>query len=384
MNKTIEFELSKFPTVPNGLRSHPSVNSANTNFVVDLSRLYHHYYTDFWGVKPISPDHTNFEYLRFLDNCSDFRFLEERVSTSEGQKRTVSSFIGQAFCRYFLYEFCGVTYFAHMDKILNKQTHPAFDGLRIMRIMNGDVPDYLCAKSVSHPLICEAKGRFSNISFISTEFNDWRDQFKRIEVLDKHGVKKKVKGFIVATKFTTDKNRSSNKSKLFAEDPETEGENLLEDERGLGRGCLSIHYSRLVSKLGLNLLGSSLEEGFVVPQELQYTLPIWQCNYPPLEGERFVGGFISDAEPSFHQMPNGHAIFYPNIFKLGVPFPSFYGLRANTFRTLRKVCLGNWNLLSEIQELADTEYRPSNLSWLRDGSISGALDFFEFIGTETF
>lgn len=385
MNKTIKFELNRFPTIPHNLRSNPSTNTAASEFSVDLSRLYHHYYTDTWGVSPINPDHTNFEYLRFLHNSNDFRFLEARVSTSEANKRMISFKLGQAFFRYFLYEFCGITYYANMDKVLNKPLHPAFDGMRITRISKGDVPDYLCAKSVSKPYIGEAKGRFSNISFTSAEFNDWREQFSRIRVSNKYGLSKKLKGYIVGTKFTTEQNKSSNKSKLMAEDPETIGEeNISENEFGLGRGCMAIHYSKLVSKLGLNLLAASLEEGFVVPEDLQYNLPVWECNYPPLKGEKFVGGFISQTEPNFHRLQNGHLIFSPNILRLGIPSPSFYGIRESTFRTLRKVCLGQWELFSEVSELPDTEFRASNIAWLRDGSISGALDFFTFMGTETF
>jgi hypothetical protein len=385
MYKTINFELNHFPTTPNKLRDVPNVDQPGEDFIVDLSRLYHHYYTDFWGVRPIDPNHTNFEYLRFLENCRDFRFLEARVSTSVGQKRTISNQLGQAFCRYFLYEFCDITYFAHMDKVLNKDLHPAFNGMKIRRVTNGDVPDYLCAKSVTKPYIAEAKGRFSNISFNSTEFEEWREQFQRIRIYDRHNITKRLKGFIVGTKFTTSENKPSNKSKVMAEDPETIGdETFNSNEIGLGLGCVSIHYSRIISKLGLQLISSSLEEGFVIPEDLSYNLPVWECNYPPLKGQRFVGGFFSDTEPQFSKLPNGHTIFYPNILKLGIPNPSFFGVSVEVFRTLRKVCLGNWNLLSEIKELPDTEFRPSNLSWLRDGSITGALDFFEFVGTETF
>lgn len=379
LNKTINFELNDFSTTPHGLRDNPSKDYARTDFIVDLSRLYHHYYTDTYGVRPPNPNHANFEYLRFLDSCQDFRFLADRVSISGAHKRNLSYSLGQAFCRYFLYEFCGITYFAHMDKVLNKKTHPAFNGIQINRKTIGDVPYYLCAKSVSKPYIAEAKGRFSSISFHSAEFDDWRKQFERIEIVDNDGTTKRLKGFIVGTKFTTDSNRSTNKSKLFAEDPETTGKNNLSDnDTRVGTGCLAIHYSRLMSKLGLKLLSQSLEEGFNVSKELQYRLPVWQCKYPPLEGEKFVGGYISDVEPNFHELDNGHFIFYPNILKLGAPSPLFYGLRANTFRMLRKACLGNWNMLSEVNELPDTEFRPSNIAWLRDGSITGALDHLEY------
>ncbi len=385
MNKIIDFQLNHFPSTPHELRMNPGVDTPQTEFVVDLSRLYHHYYTDFWGVKPMEPNHTNFEYLRFLDSCRDFRFIDERVSTSVGQKRTISTQIGQAFCRYFLYEFCGVTYFAHMDKVLNKNLHPAFNGMKIKKITSGDAPDYLCAKSVTKPYIAEAKGRFANISFTSAEFEDWREQFRRIIITDRNNIPKRLKGYIIGTKFTTSSNRPSNKSRVMAEDPETNGETKInENEIGLGLGCMAIHYSRLVSKLGLNLIASSLEEGFVIPEDLSYNLPVWECNFPPLKGERFVGGYFSEVEPQFQRMENGRARPYANILKLGIPSPSFYGIREETFKIIRKACLGNWNLLSDIKELPDTEYRPSNLAWLRDGSITGSLDFFEIAGIETF
>lgn len=385
MNKTIDFELNKFSSVPPLLRTTYLANTANTKFTIDLARLYHHYYTDSYGVNPPNPNHANFEYLHFLSAASDFRFLGNGPAASEGKKRTVSMELGQAFCRYFLYEFCGITYFAHMDKVLDKPAHSAFNGITVKRIAKGDTPDYLCSISSNQPFIGEAKGRFSSISFASDAFSDWRSQFNKIAIYDSLGVQKKLKGYIVATKFTTDKNRTSNKSKVFAEDPDTPGEEFLSDNSiGLGRGCVAIHYSRLLSKLGLGLLSASLESGFVVPEQLSFNLPIWRCNYEPLKGELFVGGFFSVTEPQMTKTPNGSLMFYPNILKLGTPTPSFFGLSINSMKAIRQTCLGKWELLSDIPQLKDTEYRPSNLAWLRDGSISGGLEFFEFVGTDIF
>jgi hypothetical protein len=82
--------------------------------------------------------------------------------------------------------------------------------------------------------------------------------------------------------------------------------------------------------------------------------------------------------------PNGGVIFYPNILKLGIPTPTFFGVSVNVMKAIRETCLGKWNILSEIPQLDDTEYRPSNLAWLRDGSISGGLEFFELVRTDTF
>lgn len=385
MQKTIQIKLNKFPQIPNGIRQQSSINVAMDEIDVNLSRLYHHYYTDTWGVTPIDPDHTNFEYLKFLHYSGDFRFIDARISTSEANKRLVSFKIGQAFCRYFLYEYCGITYFAHMDKVLGKNTHPAFDGTKVIRTSTGDVPDYLCAWSTLKPFIGEAKGRFSNISFASAEFEEWRKQFTRIQVIGKDGSTKKVKGYIVGTKLTTEINNANNKSRIMAEDPETIGEGRIgEQDIGIGRGCMAIHYSRLVSKLGLNLLASSLDEGFVVPEDIQYNLPVWECSYPPLAGEKFVGGFISESEPNFQKLGDGRVVFRPSIIRLGQPSPSFFGIRESTFRRLRMACLGRWNMLYEIQDLPDTDYQPSNIAWLRDGSITGPLELFTMTGIETF
>jgi hypothetical protein len=385
MIKTIDFTLNKFPFVPHELRVNPSLNQADVSFTVDLARLYHHYYTDSYGAMPPKPNHASFEYLNFLAHCNDFRFLGEGPGDSTGKKRTISNELGQAFCRYFLYEFCGITYFAHMDKVLNKTIHPAFDGLQIKRVQAGDVPDYLCAKKSDQPCIGEAKGRFSNINFNNSEFAEWRKQFQRILATNRHGIKKKVKGYIVGTKFSTEKNRLSNRSKVFAEDPETIGDDLLsEDSLRISRGCISIHYSRLVSKLGLTLFSESLEHGFVVPEQLSFNLPIWRCNFSPLKGHLFVGGFFTNRQPKMTKTSDGTYFFNPNILHLGNPSPTFYGISVPVMKIIRQATLGNWETLSEVPELPDTEFRPSNLAWLRDGSISGALDFFEFIGTETF
>lgn len=371
MNKTIKFDLSKFPKTPQLLRTDPSIDAPDIEFVVNLSKLYHHYFIDSYGRIPFVASHTKFEYLNFLDNCGDFRFLKDRVSTSVGQKRIISTHLGQAFCRYFLYEFCGITYFAHMDKILDKELHPAFDGMKIKRIAKGDVPDYLCAKSVTKSYITEAKGRFKNISFTSSEFDKWREQFQRIKVYDKNDITKVLKGYIVGTKLTTTEHKSTNRSKIMAEDPKTIGdEDMNENDNGIGLGCISIHYSNIISKLGLQVLSLSLAEGVVISEDLKYSLPVWECNYPTLKGERFIGGYFGDIEQ--------------NNLKLGFSDPSFFGISENIFKTLKRVCLGNWNLLSELRELPDTGFRPDNLSWLRDGSITGSLEFFEFVGTETY
>jgi hypothetical protein len=384
VKKTVSFQLNKFPTTPNALRIVPSVDKPAESFEVDLCRLYHHYYTDSWGTRPPNPDHANFEYLRFLSDCSDFRFLGNGAATSSGKKRTMSTDLGQAFCRYFLYEYCGLTYFAHMSNVLNKETHVAFNGLKVKRITDGDVPDYLCARSVSEPYIGEAKGRFSNIDFSNAMFGDWRRQFDRITVSDAGGRNFIVKGYIVATRFATEKT-SKVSSKVLAEDPQTRGDFQVSDnEIGLGRGCIALHYARLLSKLGLNLLANSLEHGFVVPDDLRFTLPVWRCLLPPLQNFEFVGGIAARELPQLVKLPNERYIYSPNILLLSTDSPVFFGIELGIFAALRKVAMGGWSGLEQLREMPDLDFRPSDLAWLRDGSISGRLDYFELVRFDTF
>jgi hypothetical protein len=51
-----------------------------------------------------------------------------------------------------------------MQDVLDAETHPAFNGLKIQRKTTGDMPDYLCAKSVEKAYIAEAKGRYTKSS----------------------------------------------------------------------------------------------------------------------------------------------------------------------------------------------------------------------------
>jgi len=110
-----------------------------------------------------------------------------------------------------------------MEHVADKETHAAFNGLKITK-KGSDVPDYLCARSVLDPQIAEAKGRYSAISFSSKEFTTWRSQFSNIEVRNRSGMLLSLKGFVVATRFVTDVNRSSMLTTMFVEDPLTPGD----------------------------------------------------------------------------------------------------------------------------------------------------------------
>jgi hypothetical protein len=384
MEKTIQFELNNFAQVPNKLRKTVQANSPAESFDINLARLYYHRYHDSWSTAPPDPDYANCEYLRFLANCDDFRFIGNGPAANTGKKRSMSNELGQAFLRYFLHEFCGLTYFAHMNQVLNKSTHPAFGGMRIERKTKGDVPDYLCAYSVSKPFIAEAKGRFSQIRFTSSDFDSWRKQFSRIIVLDHAGISRRLKGYIVATRFTTEKDANA-QAKVLIEDPETEGDRVLaEDQIGIGRACIALHYARLLFKLGFPLLSQSLDHGFVVPPDIQFVLPIWRCMLAPMKHLEFVGGILGDELPRLFSTPTGTVRYLRPSFLTGERSPVFIGLEVKRFASLRKVSLGAWEEIDNIEQLEDIDFRPSDVAWLQDGSISGRLDYFEITGTQTF
>ena len=71
MNKSINFRLNKFPSVPHVLRKIPLIDEAKTEFKIDLARLYHHYNMDKWGNAPIDPDPGNFD-IFIAVTISDF------------------------------------------------------------------------------------------------------------------------------------------------------------------------------------------------------------------------------------------------------------------------------------------------------------------------
>lgn len=385
MFRTIDFVLNKFPTVPNDLQTAPGSKVAKKELIIDLAKLYHHYYTDSWNSAPPDPDHTNFEYLRFITPTNDLRFIGDGSAANVQTKRYMSSSLGQAFCRYFLYEFCDIRYFAHMEDVIGKDTHPAFNGMKIERISDGDVPDYLCARKVNTPFIGEAKGRFHSISFTNSEFAKWRTQFTRIRIKDVHGVTRKLKGYIIGTRYATELMRRT-KSKLFAEDPETPGEQAFNEEMtGLGRGCIALHYAKLFSKLGLRLWSESLRLGFVLPADLIFRLPVWESLVVPnLKGKQFVGGYFSTNYVSLLPLDKNKFSYQSDILRLPNKSPIFFGISVNVVRHLRKVCLGDWKLLDELPEQEDTNFFTSNVAQLSDGSITAPLDYFQQVTIEDF
>ncbi|WP_437479012.1 hypothetical protein WME75_31905 [Sorangium sp. So ce1014] len=377
MQRTISIHLKDVSQVPAGLRDSPASNTPATAVPVDLGRLYHHYFFDGYGAAPPDPDPTCFEYAQLLScECPDFRFGTFISDASTTRKHAISTELGQAFCRWILHDHFGMVYFAHMRDVLDKPTHPAFGGMSIRRVVKGDVPDYLCARKVDRPCIAEAKGRFSAISFDSAEFSEWRAQLGRIRVVDQHAGTLRLKTFIAGTRFATVENRASTRSAIYLEDPPTIGERDYEPQRdaGLHRGAIAIHYGRVMSKLDLPLLSAALSHGFVMPDELVFQVVAWECLVPPLDGVRFIGGYMLRAG---HRPPklvkNGWA---HDTFELGQGHAPFVGLKLDVAQGLSAAVRGDWPRLNELPVLDFDQSRPSQLTWLADGTVTGPIEFF--------
>ncbi|HYV45690.1 MAG TPA: hypothetical protein VFA20_12560 [Myxococcaceae bacterium] len=380
IGRTVRLELNRFDEIPPTLRADSSSDKAVSHVLVDLGRLYHHYYFDTWESQPPDPNPAQFEPLRFLTEGPDFRFQGSGLGASSTAKKQKSNELGQAFCRWFLYEHVGLTYFAHISNVLNRPAHPGFRGLRIVRSSGGgDAPDYLCARKTRGVYLAEAKGRYSSIGFGSKEFASWRSQFEHVLVFDRNNKPRRLKGYIVATRYGTERNVKSVMTTLFAEDPVTPGENDFDDDETQGPNArvaiISTHYSNIFGRLGLRLFAASLRQGFSVPRELSPRAVIWQCLVPPLQGRKFIGGYFTMPGISWESKLG---TFIPdNPFVLPPPEPTFFGVELGIAQLLVRATYGEQALLQNIPQMeeADNE-RMSNFSALRDGTVLAPLDYF--------
>jgi len=291
MNRSVGFRLKNVSPTPQTLRAASQLDVPDHEIDVNLGQLFLHYYFDSYPAGPPNPDPSQFEYLQLVSSAADFRFHAHVADASLVKRRSLSTDMGQAFCRLMLADHFGIAHFEHMSDVLGKPTHAAFGGMRVERICPGDVPDYLCAREVAEPFLAEAKGRFSSISFDTAAFKNWRGQFSRIRVVDSAKVPRSTKGYIVATRFVTDGDAAQARTTSY-EDPSTGGERLPEEQGALlNRGTKAIHYARIFNKLDLVPLASALNLSYALTRQLTFQVPVWTCTAPPFQGKTYVGGY---------------------------------------------------------------------------------------------
>jgi hypothetical protein len=386
MQKTIRVSLNKFPVIPHSLRVAHKSNEPVHEVAVDLARLYHHYYLDTRGFALPKPDPAQFEHLTLLLPCTDFRARGDGFGVGTAFRQHRSNELGQAFCRWFLYEHLNITYFAHMSDVLNRAVHAGFGGLKIERITAGDTPDYFCAENTSNVFLSEAKGRRGWISFANADFKKWRKQFDRVIVKEKSGAPRSVKGFIVATRFATEDDGATVKSTLFAEDPTSPGDEPLRETPELGSLILALHYSDIAAKIRQPILSSALATGYTVPEEIQFPAAVWEFRAPPLQGKRFVGGYFpAGTGVAPIEVGKGQAVFLASQpWRLDVGSGTFFGVEEGIFRGLCAMARVGDRLAAQVNQFPDVQPFFSGISLLRDGSIIGPIDFFNPIGLNVY
>ena len=380
MEKRIRVALNRFERTPHSLKHVSTANSATDEITVNLASLYHHYYLDSYDKRPPDPDPANFEYLKDLLPTQDFRFRGAGAGASSMARRTISSHLGQAFCRWFLHDHLNIKYFARIEDVLNGEISRDFSGLTIERATSGDTPDYFCAESVDKVFLAEAKGRYTSVSFANRAFSNWRKQFDRVVARDLSGTPLSLKGYIVATRYATEKNRLSLKSTLFAEDPRSPGDVPLSEKRGtdVGLVVLAKHYAGIADKLSQPILSSALNLGFLVPEEIRFPVTVWEIVVGPLKGVRFVGGYYpgSPEELPIRQIDGQITIVSADPFRLDRGAGTFFGLEETIFSTVCQLVRSPAIAGLEVGSFSQIEPFYSGVSILKDGSIIGPLEFF--------
>lgn len=381
MERNLQLKLNKFDPVPHLLTDDPTRNTAVSELSVNLANLFHHYFLDNHRDKYPEPDPANFECLYFLTDTADFRFLDDGFGSTKQAKRNRSSELGQAFCRCFLHDYLNIIYFAPVEDFLSVRRaksygHKTFDELTVERVKNsGDAPDYLCASSALQVFAAEAKGSYDSVNFTSAKFKTWREQFDHILVKNNAGETLSLKGYIVATRYGTESAPRIN-STIYAEDPNTPGDTILNDNNQVpyGNRIIAKHYAAIFEKLNLSFLAAALSSGFTASADLGFAAGLWECSVGPLEGTRFVGGYFS-------RLPvrNTDDLFVANPLDLMSPSPTFFGLEERIFKHMVSVARSGFAEVGSPAVFDNIEPFYSGFSVLKDGSAIGPLSFFRLI-----
>ena len=194
---------------------------------------------------------------------------------------------------------------------------------------------------------------------------------------------KRLKGYILGTRFATEANSASLKTTSFIEDPNTPGEDPLIRELALpfGRVTMAIHYGRVFSKLGIVSLASALDVGYALTRQLTFQTPVWTCMVPPFEGRKFIGGY-------FRTLPGTGPILTEHGWRQSLELPPghvvFVGLNREIAVEVASAARGEWfrlDALANSEQVLPIGSFSSEFSWLMDGTVAAPAT--SFLPTET-
>lgn len=174
-------------------------------------------------------------------------------------------------------------------------------------------------------------------------------------------------------------------STMFAEDPESAGEEPLdlESSTNLREQIVASHYSAVASRLNQPLLAASLQTGFIVPAEIRFPAMVWRMLVGPLAGMRFVGGYMSSSGTLRISKQEGQLIFGPSDpFRLDVPHGTFFGIEESIFRQVCAVAR-NTSTTAQLRTLEQPLAFYSAVSMMRDGTMLSPVDFLPPVAAES-
>lgn len=382
MKKSVKLAINAFPEVPISIQHPSDTNQAVEHISVDLADLYHHYYLNSYDRAPPDPDPAHFEQVRYLMSCPEFRFQRGGQGANKTFKGNKSNELGEAFCRWFLDKHLDIHHIASIDSVRDHGALAAHGGISVVSDPNviGNAPDFFCVAEDNTITLAEAKGTGHAVGFGTKEFQTWRNQFKRVQVLEANGNPMSVKGYIVAMRWATEDDSAKTLTTLSAEDPKTPGERPFLDESGLFAAAVrSAHYAGSFRKLRQPILSTALFHGVLIPDELQFQVVIWESFLPQLKGLRFIGGyFSSDPEGSLpYTMKDDKFLMHnKDPFRLDVGSGTFFGIEEKIFSHLVEAARNGPGAIVELPLLQTTDAGYSGASLLKDGHVLGPIELF--------
>lgn len=340
---------------------------------VNLTSLFHHYWASKYLFEPSL--FMQFEYASQITLGPDWRMGGDGIGVDKEAKRNVSNELGKAFARWFMATHLGHAYFCPFETAMKRSANGR--GHSWMRREPGDLPDYVCGKNDTDINLLEAKGRYRSVNFNNAEFQIFRDQIHRAKLCDATGSEISVKGFISAARWATEETPRT-KSKLWVEDPWTEGRRVDEYPQDIGKSMVMGHYSSIFKRLQMPVVADCLEHGYDLDSRFQgERIGIWKCVAGPLKGNAYAGGLLARTIDR-NYLDQYHDYYHhgkENKFYLISP-THFYGLALDIFTALiESLKYGGYS-----RDIIKPILPPENLgaiSLLRDASVLGPGSYFE-------
>jgi len=381
MKKLLQLSMKDFSFIPSSLKEDPLVDEPCEEIEVDFLELCLQMVKDNRGDAYASQAKQAFDWWSLrLTPDRHFRFLGAGASNDPEGKVGEHNMFGRAFCRWFLERHVGITYFTRLRPLLGKFLGSPFSPVMIKKVTKkGDTPDYLCTERSKVPKLAEAKGTQSSISFDQKLFRTARQQLKRVGIYDPHNqTMTKIKGYIVATTMAN-QSQPDVQSKLWAEDPETQGtvEGQDEPSQALYEAAIRGHYADIFDTLRLPLHAYSLREQFLLPEDHKIQVGLWTALMPPIKGKSFIGGFF----PSTEKCPYEHRYPTWSLLNLSRPTGMFFGLELDIFLQVKGITLRGRDAIDDVEELhLESKETTGRFAFSQDGTLLAPLDYLRFDG----